>query len=133
MGSEFAFEDLGSQELEQYDYKYLRDEILDGEAYFVMERYPLYPHTGYTRQVTWVDKAEYRIQKVDFYDRKNALLKTLTFSDYRQYLGRYWRANKMYMDNHQTAKNTLLTWTNYIFRTVLSDSDFNQNALKRAR
>ena len=36
MGSEFAFEDMGSQELEKYRYKYLRDETLDGQDCFVV-------------------------------------------------------------------------------------------------
>ena len=35
--------------------------------------------SGYTRQVAWVDQEEFRNFKVDFYDRKDALLKTLTF------------------------------------------------------
>ena len=133
MGSEFAYEDLSSQEVEKYTYKYLRDDVLDGQDMFVIERYPVDPKSGYTRQVVWMDKAEYRPQKIDFYDRKNALLKTLTFSDYQQYLGQYWRADKMYVVNHQTGKSTLLTWANYEFRTGLTDRDFDKNALKRAR
>ena len=40
MGSEFAYEDLSSQEVEKYTYKYLKDEVLDGQDMFVIERYP---------------------------------------------------------------------------------------------
>ena len=40
MGSEFAYEDLASQEIEKYTYKYIRDEQIDGVDYFVIERYP---------------------------------------------------------------------------------------------
>lgn len=39
----------------------------------------------------------------------------------------------MKMVNHQTGKSTDLIWDNFQFQTGLSDSDFNQNALKRAR
>ena len=38
MGSEFAYEDLSSQEVEKYVYRYLRDESLEGELCFVVER-----------------------------------------------------------------------------------------------
>ena len=133
MGSEFAFEDLTSQEVEKYTYKWLRDETVNGIAAVVYERFPQYPHSGYTRQVVWMDAEKYQPLKVEFYDRKNALLKTLEVSGYRQYLNKYWRADKMHMVNHQTGKSTVLSWTNYRFRTGLDASDFNRNALKRAR
>ena len=133
MGSEFAYEDIGSQEVEKYTYKYLRDENLDGIDCFVMERYPAYKHSGYTRQVVWLNKAEYRPEKIMFYDRKNSLLKTLNYDGYQQYLDQFWRADSMHMENHQTGKSTLLTWSGYQFRNGLDDRDFSRNSLKRAR
>ena len=133
MGSEFAYEDISSQELEKYTYKYLRDEKLDDIDCFVLERFPAYEFSGYTRQIIWINKNEYRPEKIVFYDRKNSLLKTLTYFNYKQYLGQYWRAQKMHMTNHQTGKSTLLTWDEYAFKTGLSDSDFSRNSLKRAK
>ena len=133
MGSEFAFEDLGSQEVEKYSYKFLRDEPCGEWECYVIERYPEYEYSGYTRQVGWIDKAEYRTVKVEFYDRKDALLKTLTYSGYQEYLGYYWRPDEMFMQNHQTGKSTLLKWSNYQFKTAVADRDFNPNALPRLR
>ena len=133
MGSEFAYEDLSSQEVEKYTYKYLRDETLNGIDCFVVERYPVDKNSGYTRQVGWVNKEEYRSEKIVFYDRKNSLLKTLTFSNYKQYLDQYWRADELHMINHQTGKSTLLSWSNYKFKTGLRDKDFSRNSLKRAK
>ncbi|WP_297526629.1 outer membrane lipoprotein-sorting protein [Thiohalobacter sp.] len=133
MGSEFAYEDLSSQEVAKYSYRFLREEELDGRPTFVIERYPQYEHSGYTRQVVWIDQEMYQPLKIEFYDRKNSLLKTLTVSGYRQYLGRYWRPDRMDMVNHQTGKSTTLLWSNYRFRTGLTDRDFDRNALKRAR
>jgi outer membrane lipoprotein-sorting protein len=133
MGSEFAYEDIASQEIEKYSYKYLRDETLDGMDSFVIERYPAYEHSGYTRTVAWINKAKYRPEKIVFYDRKNTLLKTLTYDGYQQYLDKYWRADQMYMENHQTGKSTTLAWKDYQFKTGLEDKDFNKNSLKRAK
>ena len=133
VGSEFAYEDLTSQEVEKYTYRYLRDETIDGRNAFVMERFPAYEHSGYTRQIAWVDATIWQPLKVEYYDRKNALLKTLTVSGYEQYLDRYWRPAQMNMVNHQTGKSTDLQWSDYAFATGLSERDFNRNALKRAR
>ncbi len=129
MGSEFAYEDLSSQEVEKYKWKYLRDE----GSNFVLERIPTYDNSGYTRQVVWMDKEHYRVMKTEFYDRKNAKLKTLTMSGYNQYLKKFWRAGKMEMVNHQTGKSTTLEWKNYKFKNGLNDNLFTKNQLKRAR
>jgi outer membrane lipoprotein-sorting protein len=132
MGSEFAFEDLASQEVEKYTYKLLREEAC-GENYecFVVERFPQYENSGYKRQISWIDKAEYRNIKVEFYDRKDSLLKTLEMSGFKEYSGGFWRADTFEMTNHQTGKSTTLIWQNYDFDSTLDEKDFNQNALKR--
>ncbi len=133
VGSEYAYEDLSSQEVEKYKYKWLRDETLNGRDSFVIERFPQYEHSGYTRQIVWLDKEMYQPLQLEFFDRKNSQLKTLQFLDYKQYLDQYWRPGSMQMTNHQTGKSTTLSWTDYKFKNGLSDRDFDKNTLKRAR
>lgn len=133
MGSEFSFEDLSSFEIEKYSYNYLGDEVIDGLDAFKVEQFPTDENSGYTRRIVWLDKAEYRVLKIDFYDRKNSLLKTLAYQNYQQYLDKHWRADSATMVNHQSGKSTELRWDNYAFKKGLKDSDFNKNTLKRAR
>jgi len=136
VGSEFAYEDLTSQEVEKYTHKWLRDEPCPGEAALtchVAERYPVDEKSGYTRQIVWVEVETYRPIKVDYYDRKDAFLKTLVFESYRAYLERHWRADRLVMVNHQTGKSTDLMWRDYRFRTGLTDRDFDKSSLRRAR
>jgi len=133
MGSTFAFEDLGSQEVEKYTYNYLRDESCGDWICHVVERFPAYEHSGYTREVVWLDSEAYRLVKADYYDRKQALLKTLSAGDFQQYLGHYWRPGSMNMENHQTGKSTLLEWSDYQFKTGLSERDFRSQTLKRVQ
>ncbi len=133
MGSEFAYEDISSQEVKKYTYKYLHDEMLGELNTFVIEQKPAYKNSGYTRLITWIDQAEYRPIKIDFYDRKNKLMKTLTYHDYKQYLNQYWRPGRMEMKNHITGKSTSLHWKEYKFRNGYSARDFDKNSLKRAR
>jgi outer membrane lipoprotein-sorting protein len=131
MGSEFAYEDMSSQEVEKYTYRWLRDEVLDETDCFVVERYPKDATSGYTRQVFWVDKQEYRPLRTEFYDRKKSHLKTLTFSEYERHLDKHWRPGEMLMVNHQSGKSTLLVWTNFAFQTDIRTSDFDPTALPR--
>ncbi len=133
MGSEFAYEDISSQEVEKYTYKFIKEEQLNGIDCYIVERYPVDKKSGYTRQVVWYDQVKYIPHKIIFYDRKNDLLKTLTYHDYEQYLDKYWRASKFEMVNHQTNKSTDLLFKDYKFQIGLTDRDFDKNSLKRAR
>ncbi len=133
MGSEFSYEDLSSQEVEKYTYKYLRTEKIDKREAFVIERKPTYEYSGYTRLITWLDTEMYQPLKIEFYDRKTALLKTLTYSGYQQYESQFWRPTNMIAINHLTKKSTVLNWKDYRFKTGLTERDFDRNSLMRAR
>ncbi len=129
MGSELAYEDLSSQEVAKYTYKYLKDDKVGNSDCFLIERYPADKDSGYTKQQVWLDKEEYRVRKIDYYDRKGQLLKTLTPSKYGKFLGKYWRAHKMIMVNDQNGKSTELTWSKFKFKTGLKEDDFTQTRL----
>lgn len=133
MGSEFAFEDLSSVEVEKYKYKFLRKESCNDLTCFVSEWIPAYEHSGYSKQIVWHDTNEYRIHRIDYYDRRNKLLKTLKLADYKQFLNKHWRAMHMDMLNHQTEESTILKFSDYRFKIGLTERDFDQNALKRAK
>ncbi len=129
VGSEFAYEDLSSPEIEKYTYRFLEE---NGDLLLV-EQDPVDPKSGYTRRIVSYNKnLGYRIEQIEFYDRKNALLKTLTYSDYKLYKEKFWRASTMRMVNHQTNKETILNFNNYNFEANLTDDDFSQVALQRA-
>ena len=129
VGSEFAYEDLASQEVEKYAYKFLEEK---GNLLLV-EQDPVDPKSGYTRRIVAYNKDKgYRIESVEFYDRKNSLLKTLKYSDYKVYKNKFWRAGTFNMVNHQSNKETLLKFSDYNFEVNLTDEDFTQVALQRA-
>lgn len=131
VGSEFAYEDLVSQELDKYDYRFVRMEDCNEFTCAVVERIPRYENSGYTKQVVWWDTEEYRIQRIDFYDRRDALLKTLTYHDYAQYLGQYWRPGLMSMANHQNGKSTDLLFAEWSFANGIADGEFTPSRLRR--
>ncbi len=133
MGSEFAYEDMTPPEVEKFTYRYLRDEPCGDSACTVTERVPVDKRSSYRRHLVWHDRDELRIRRVEYYDRKDAHLKTRTVSRYAQYLGGRWWAGEMTMVNHLTGKSTVLTWTDYRFGTGLEDNDFTPTSLRRAR
>lgn len=133
MGSEFTYEDMSSFQLDKYDYKYLRDDTYDGQQVFVIESYPKDEYSGYSKQINFIDQQEYRPLKVEFYDRRGELLKTMEMKGYQQYLDKYWRAERALMQNQQTGKSTELVWEDYQFKVGLGEADFNKSVLDRVR
>ena len=133
VGSEFAFEDFSAQQVGKFTYKWLRDEPCDDRTCHVVERTPQYDDSGYTRQIVWIDTTDYLFRKADFYDRKDSLIKTLVYKDYKLYDNKFWRPGELAMTNHETKKSTRLVWHSYAFHTGLTKDDFSTASLERAR
>ena len=133
MGSEFSYEDMSSPEVEEYNYRFLRDEPCGELTCTVTEHIPLDDKSGYSRKVVWQDTVELRIWKIELYDRKGSHLKTLSSANYQQFLDRYWRAGEQTMVNHLTGASTVLEWTGFRFRNNPDESEFTQLALRRVR
>ncbi|RDH46412.1 outer membrane lipoprotein-sorting protein [Zooshikella ganghwensis] len=133
MGSEFSYEDLSSPELEKYEYRYLKDEVLNGVDCFVVERIPKDKFSGYIRQEVWYDKEAYRIRKINYIDRKQTLLKTQINSGFKLFSGEFWRPLKVAMVNHQTGKSTELLYNTLTMKVGLEKTLFKPSGLKRLR
>lgn len=131
VGSEFAYEDIGSHEPEKYTYRYLRKDTFDGKSCNLIERFPINPYSGYSKQVVWIDTERNIPWRIDYYDRKEELLKTLTYSGYKLYNDRFWRPDKASMVNHQIGKSTQVEYSQYAFTTGITDEDVSVTALKR--
>lgn len=128
MGSEFSFEDLGGRELEKFTYRFVKEEKLDGRDSWVVENTPT-GESGYSKQVAWTDKEYLNATKVEFYDKKGALLKTMTLSGYTK-TGSWWRPGKIEVVNHQTKKKSVLSWKGRQLGTALDPKDFDSENLE---
>ncbi|WP_417317279.1 outer membrane lipoprotein-sorting protein [Emcibacter sp.] len=133
MGSEFSYEDMSSREVGKYKYKWLRDEACGQMTCHVVESYPLYEGSGYTKIISWIDTTEYRVHKIDFFNRGGAHFKTLIMAKYQKYLDKYWRAHELYMVNKLTGKSTRLLMSRYEFQQGLEDRDFSRSRMATAK
>ena len=91
MGSEFTYEDLSPPVASKYTHARNADETLEGRPCYKLERRSRTEGSGYSRQLLWLDKERLVPAMMEFYDRKNELLKVAYYRDYRPF-GRYQRA-----------------------------------------
>ncbi len=131
VGSEFSYEDITGGEVDKYTWRLLGEAPCGQATCRRLETRPRYEGSGYARRVVSID-AEYRIQQIEFFDRRDQRMKTLTYSDYRRH-GRFWRAHRWTMVNHQNGKSTTLVFRSLELGTGLNERDFTRAALERAR
>jgi outer membrane lipoprotein-sorting protein len=131
-GTEITFEDISSQDVDKYTYEFLKNDTLDNQPHYVVNRFPKDKYSGYSRLETWISTETYLITKINYFDHGNKLLKTLSLNDYKKYEGKFWRASSMNMENYQTGKTTELTWSDYRFNTGLNANDFSLTSLRNS-
>jgi hypothetical protein len=112
MGTDFTFEDLEPEDLDAYDYSFLPEQELDGEACYVIEARPktdeVAKGSSYARRVLYVRKDIKIPVKIEFYDRRDALVKTQENSNLTQTPEGYWRPERSVMENHRNRHRTLM-------------------------
>lgn len=128
MGSEFSYEDMSSQEVEKYTYRYLGEETWEGRKVWKLERVPV-GDSGYSRQVGYYDREYMNPLRIEYFDKKNELLKVGTFSHYEKY-GELWRVGTIEMNNEQTKKKSVLVWKTRELGEDLDPEDFESDALE---
>jgi hypothetical protein len=129
VGSEFTYEDLTPNELTKYQYRYLRDDSVAGAAVWVIESTPRFEDSGYARRELFVRADNHQTTRINFYDKKGALIKVGTYERWFRVGGKRWRAGVLRADNVQTGKSTVLETLEARIGTGLSPRDFTTNML----
>jgi len=130
MGSEFSYEDIGGNTLDKFKYAKIGDDKYAGRDCYLLEKTPTYANSGYTKIKVWISKDSNLVLRQDFFDRKNSLLKTMTFEGHKQY-GSTWRSAKIAVENLQTKKKSVLTFDTRKLRSGLSADLFTERNLQR--
>lgn len=130
MGSDFTYEDIGGRELNDDEYELLGEEEVNGIDCYKVQAIPKQKDTAYNKRIVWVDKNNFVMTKVQFYDKKNRLLKVLDFL--KQHLdGNYWSVLKMKMENMQTEHKTVMEISDIQYDIGVKESFFTERYLKR--
>ena len=130
MGSEISFEDFSGLDYRKYDWKYLGEENYEGEVCYKLESYPKYENSGYTKRIGLTDEL-LRARKIEYYDRKGDLLKTIYFEDHKLYNDAIWFADTFRVVNHQNDNSTIYKWENRQLNIGLNKKDFEKSSLMR--
>ena len=130
MASEFSYEDISSQNYKNYTYTGEAEVIKkDAHEYFKIIRVPKDKHSGYSKQIIFIDTKSYLAQFGEYFDRQGKLLKKIYFSDY-VLLDDVYRVHKIVINNVQNKKQSVLIWDEDVIKVGLNKKDFLKRILR---
>jgi hypothetical protein len=130
VGSELAYEDLAPNEVTKHQYKYLRDETLDGVPVWVIESTPRFKDSGYSRRELFVRQDNHQMARMNCYDRNGQLLKVGRWDGWWKVMDKRWRARSLRIENVQSGKSTILEIIDAKIGNGYSPSAFSTRALE---
>tara|TARA_B100000959_G_scaffold211076_1_gene221832 strand:+ start:152 stop:979 length:828 start_codon:yes stop_codon:yes gene_type:complete len=131
MGTDFTYEDMQSEEFDDYKYTLLKEEpYADEGTCYVVEAIPANKEkereSGYSKRIMWLRKDIFLTVKIDFYDRRKKLIKTQTNSAIENVKGTIWRAKKALMDNHKAKHKTAIMVVKREVNEEIPDKTFTE-------
>ncbi len=129
VGSEFSFEDLTGNDTRKYAWTYAGTKPCGALSCFVVDAVPSDLESAYSKRTLLIDRTDFRMQRVEFFDKRGAHVKTLEYSDYTQMDQKFWRAQTWTMKNNDTKKATVVHFTSMRLNSGLGEGEFSPNAL----
>jgi len=137
MGTDFTYEDLQGEDVDDYSYAILREENIGEGPCYVIEAIPaneeVKKKSAYSKRILWITKQQYRAEKIEFYDSREKLIKTQTNGDWENPTGTIWRAGKILMDNHMKRHKTIFESINREINQSIDEQTFTSRFILMGR
>jgi hypothetical protein len=128
-GTDFSFEDLEERDVDQYTYRLLGEEAIDGEMCWKIESLPAQRKTSqYTRSEVWIRKDVYAIAQIESYIKRD-LVRRLKYSDFAQLQG-VWTGRRLEMTDLRRNSRTILRLEKLQYNIPLEEDEFTLQALR---
>jgi len=129
-GTDFSFEDLEERDVNQYDYKLLGEETIDGQPCWKIESKPKESKSSqYTSVVLAIRKDIYLAIQIENFT-KDKLIRRIHYSDIQQ-SDNIWTGRTVEVFDATRNSRTVLKLEKLRYNVQLKDSDFTIEALRR--
>ena len=128
-GTDFSFEDLEERDVDQYNYRLVGEETIDGAPCWRVESTPSQKKISqYTKADAWIRKDNYAFAQIESYIKAD-VVRRLNYSDFVQVQG-IWTARRLEMADLRRKSRTVLTLWKLEYNIPLKDEDFTLQALR---
>lgn len=137
MGTDLTYEDMETDDLENYDLTLTGTSQVDGQDCWVIEAQPATDaqrkESGYSKRIFHVRKDITFTVKVEFFDRRGRAVKTQTNHDLENVQGDMWVARKSLIDNKRARHKTLVGLAAFEVDVDLPDEIFTERFVADGR
>lgn len=137
VGTDFSYADVIGFKTNEWNYKFLNEEVADGQPCYVIEATPktdeVRSNTGYSRRIEWIRKDNNVTVKSEYWDENGEKLKISVFKDIQNVDERAgkWQPMRMESGNVQTGHKTIIVFDKFRVNQQLSDSLFTVGNMER--
>ncbi|MBI1789228.1 MAG: outer membrane lipoprotein-sorting protein [Acidobacteria bacterium] len=129
-GTDFSFEDLEERDVDQFDYKLLGEESIDGAPCWKIEYRPKRGKTSqYTSSLAWVRKDHYVAAQVESFSQ-DQLVRRLKFQQIED-IQNIWTARLLEMSDIKRKSRTVMKLEKLEYNLPMKEEDFSLAALRR--
>jgi len=134
MGTDMSYDDISSLNRDSSldVYTILREEKLNGKDCYVLQGVPKDKSYQYGKMISWVDKSNYCLYKVELFDKKDKLVKVLEISNYKDISGKL-TGMQTKMSTISAKTNTVITIESIEYDSDLKESFFTTRYLEEGR
>lgn len=129
-GTDFSFEDLEERDADQYDYRLLGEETIEGTRCWKLESTPRRTKTSqYSHSHVWIRQTDYALAQIENFNRGDIVRRL----HYRQIENVSGIPTARVMEMHDLKRNsrTILTLESLQYNVTLREDAFTVQALRR--
>jgi outer membrane lipoprotein-sorting protein len=131
MGTDFSYYDMGGMDVDDFSYKFIREESVDGSPCYVLESIPK-KTIPYGKITTWIRKDNFLPARSDIYDKNGELMKQC-LSGAIQVINNIPTPTHIVMKQMKESKYTIMDLRNIIYDSGLTDNIFTQRYMQRGK
>jgi hypothetical protein len=132
MGSEFSNADMSKPNPDDYDYKLLADESIDGKLCWCVEAVcknkSIASSNGFSKKISYISKNNFLPIKFTYFDSNGQVFKEMVFSDYKKTGETGFFAYSMIAKNLKTGRFSEMKVEKFNTGTNLKESAFSTNS-----
>lgn len=137
MGSDFTYADMNERNIEEWNYKIIKEDEVNGDAVWLVESTPINQAVvekyGYTKSVMYIKKDNFQIVRAINYTRKKGEMKLFNVVKTEKVNG-YWlnlESHMMTRENGKIVHRTVMKIDDIKIDQALNNDDFTLNRLER--
>lgn len=132
-GTDFTYEDirqLVGERISDFEYLLIGE---DNNQHIILAKPKKKTKTGYGQRKFWIRTSDYAVSRIDYFDKKQRLIKSQKNFEIKVKNNNLWRANKVEMENFDKKRKTLLEFSSRQINPELKDEVFTTRFLRKGK